>query len=52
MEGKGFKEIATELNADQIKTPLGNPWAGQAIEKMLTNEGYSATSFSIEDPTS
>ena len=39
-EGKGFKEIATELNADQIKTPLGNPWAGQAIEKMLTNEAY------------
>lgn len=39
-ERRGFKEIAATLNADGLKTPLGNPWAGQAIEKMLTNEAY------------
>jgi DNA invertase Pin-like site-specific DNA recombinase len=39
-ERKGFKEIATKLNASQLKTSLGNPWAGQTIEKILTNEAY------------
>ena len=39
-ERKGFKEIATELNAGQLTTSRGNPWAGQTIEKVLTNESY------------
>ena len=39
-ERKGFKEIATELNADQVATARGNPWAGQTILKVLTNEAY------------
>lgn len=37
---KGFKEIATELNARHLRTSKGNPWAGQTIEKVLTNEAY------------
>jgi len=42
-ERKGFKEIATQLNASELKTPQGNPWAGQSIEKILTNEAYIGT---------
>jgi DNA invertase Pin-like site-specific DNA recombinase len=42
-ESKGFKQIAAELNASELKTPQGNPWAGQSIEKILTNEAYIGT---------
>ena len=39
-EGKGFKEIATALNTSRLTTARGNPWEGQTVLKVLTNEAY------------
>jgi Recombinase len=39
-ERKGFKGIAAELNASELTTARGNPWAGQTVLRVLTNEAY------------
>jgi DNA invertase Pin-like site-specific DNA recombinase len=39
-QGKCVADIALELNADQLRTSRGNPWTGQAVDKILANEKY------------
>ena len=39
-EGRGYREIAGRLNAQQIPSPRGGTWAASSIRPMLRNEVY------------
>jgi Recombinase len=39
-ERKGETRITAELNADNIRTLLGNRWEGETLRKLITNERY------------
>jgi DNA invertase Pin-like site-specific DNA recombinase len=40
-DGKYLSEIASELNADQIRSTRGRRWCGEVIGKILENEKYT-----------
>ena len=42
-DGKYFGEIATELNAEQIRTTRGERWSGFTVAKILSNETYTGS---------
>jgi DNA invertase Pin-like site-specific DNA recombinase len=37
---KSERQIAAELNADQLRTLLGNRWEPESVTKLLANESY------------
>ena len=43
IDGKYFGEIATELNAGQIRTTRGERWSGFTVAKILSNETYTGS---------
>jgi DNA invertase Pin-like site-specific DNA recombinase len=52
--GKREAEIATELNAKNLRTDLGRPWTRASVRELLTNEKYignnvyNRTSFKLK----
>ena len=42
-DGKRTSEIATELNADQIRTVRGRRWSAETVGQILANEKYTGS---------
>jgi DNA invertase Pin-like site-specific DNA recombinase len=42
-EGKYFGDIASELNAEHIRTSRGHRWSGETVGKILANEAYTGS---------
>jgi DNA invertase Pin-like site-specific DNA recombinase len=40
IERKGERQIAAELNADQLRNILGNRWITKTVSRVLVNESY------------